>query len=302
MDVQAAGPAGGRSAEPASPAPSAWPTAPPRPLRKGAARPVPVRNADYAHLSIEALREYRRALTAEEGKVSYWRRILQARLDVVEAGSGAREVDHAHLRPLLTSERVGAGRSALVEVLPVDDIPPLPSLAELWDRRVDPADEAGTAVLRARPARGRGPAVGLPQRAAPAHRRGDRRAHRALPRAAGAVPERAAARAAPGDRQRLTAPRTRTVGTEGDDVGVTLLAVALLLPVLLLFLMLMMERVERPLRVDSVSDQLESFLDSRAPGRGRDLRQRGLRPGARALLAATAPVEAPARSSPLTAP
>ena len=46
---------------------------------------------------------------------------------------------------------------------------------------------------------------------------------------------------------------------------VTLLVVALLLPVLLLVLMLMMERVERPLRVDSVSDQLEAFLDSARP-------------------------------------
>ena len=107
--------------------------------RKGAARPAPTRNADYAHLSIDALREYRRALTAEEGKVSYWRRILQARLDVVQAGSG-RALDQEHLRPVLTSERVGAGRQALVEVLPVDDIPPLPSLAELWDRRVDAGD------------------------------------------------------------------------------------------------------------------------------------------------------------------
>ena len=46
---------------------------------------------------------------------------------------------------------------------------------------------------------------------------------------------------------------------------VTLLLVALLMPVLLLVLMLMMERVERPLRVDSVSEQLESFLDSARP-------------------------------------
>lgn len=46
---------------------------------------------------------------------------------------------------------------------------------------------------------------------------------------------------------------------------VTLLAVALLMPVLLLVLMLMMERVERPLRLDSVSEQLESFLDSARP-------------------------------------
>ena len=47
--------------------------------------------------------------------------------------------------------------------------------------------------------------------------------------------------------------------------SVTLLAVALLMPVLLLVLMLMMERVERPLRVDSVTDELETFLDSARP-------------------------------------
>jgi hypothetical protein len=80
--------------------------------------------------------------------VSYWRRILQARLDVVEAGSGARTVDSASLRPLLSSERVGAGRQALIEVLSLDDIPPLPSLGELWDRQVAPSDESGTQALR----------------------------------------------------------------------------------------------------------------------------------------------------------
>ncbi len=44
-----------------------------------------------------------------------------------------------------------------------------------------------------------------------------------------------------------------------------LLLLALLLPLLLLALLLCMERVERPLRVDSVSEQLESFLDSARP-------------------------------------
>jgi hypothetical protein len=51
-------------------------------------------------------------------------------------------------------------------------------------------------------------------------------------------------------------------GVTGD---VTLLAVGLLLPALLLLLMLLMERVERPLRGDDVSEQLESFLDSARP-------------------------------------
>lgn len=47
--------------------------------------------------------------------------------------------------------------------------------------------------------------------------------------------------------------------------GVPLLLVAMLLPLLLLALMLCMERVERSLRVDSVSEQLESFLDTARP-------------------------------------
>lgn len=47
--------------------------------------------------------------------------------------------------------------------------------------------------------------------------------------------------------------------------GVSLLPLTLLLPLVLLGLMLAMERVERPLRVDSVTDELETFLDSARP-------------------------------------
>ena len=129
-------------------APPAGPASASRSPRKGAARPAPAVSSAFAHLSLEALRQYRRSLGEEEGKVSYWRRILQARLDVVEAGTGARVVDTATLRPLLTSERVGAGRRALIQVLELDDIPPLPSLGELWDRQVPPSDEVGTAELQ----------------------------------------------------------------------------------------------------------------------------------------------------------
>ena len=45
----------------------------------------------------------------------------------------------------------------------------------------------------------------------------------------------------------------------------TLLSLTLLFPVGLLLLMLAMERVERPLRGEYVSDELESFLDSARP-------------------------------------
>lgn len=44
-----------------------------------------------------------------------------------------------------------------------------------------------------------------------------------------------------------------------------LLVLALLLPVVLLLLMLAMERVERPLRVESMSEQLDSFLETARP-------------------------------------
>lgn len=112
--------------------------------------PVPVVRTEYAHLGLDALRAYRTALQAEEGNVSYWRRIIQARLDVVREGrtaGGTAALSAEHLRPVLDSARVGAGRTALVQVLPVDDIPPLPDLAELWERRVTDDDVDGLSAL-----------------------------------------------------------------------------------------------------------------------------------------------------------
>lgn len=109
--------------------------------RKPAVRPVPEKSEQHAHLDLDGLREYRKALTAEESNVSYWRRIIQARLDLVRAGGTITSGDN--LKPVLTDERIGAGRRALIEILPVNDIPPLPDLASLWDRYVDPEDTAG---------------------------------------------------------------------------------------------------------------------------------------------------------------
>lgn len=112
--------------------------------RRTAARPAPERSPEHAHLTLEELRAYRRDLTAEEGRVSYWRRIIQARLDLVRAGTTG---DSERLRPVLTDERVLSGRTALVEILPVDDIPPLPDLAGLWERQATPDDPQAQAEL-----------------------------------------------------------------------------------------------------------------------------------------------------------
>lgn len=103
-------------------------------------RPVPERSSDFAHLTLDGLRAYRRALGTEEGRVSYWRRIIQARLDLVRAtDGGGGGVDS--LRGVFGEQRIDGGRLALLRVVPVDDIPPLPDLADLWRRqpsRTDP--------------------------------------------------------------------------------------------------------------------------------------------------------------------
>lgn len=99
---------------------------------------VPAQAPNCAALSLDALRAYRAALQDEESRVSYWRRIIQARLDVVRAGSTCRAgtLDVHHLAPMLTDQRVHSGRTALVEILREEGIPPLPNLAELWNRQV----------------------------------------------------------------------------------------------------------------------------------------------------------------------
>jgi hypothetical protein len=117
---------------------------------KRPSRPAPERDPAYEHLSLAGLRAYRRTLSEEENRVSYWRRILQARLDLVRAGldgSSTRALDTDALAPVLTEARVGAGRRVLVDVLPAQDMPPLPQLEQLWQRHADPRDPAAVADL-----------------------------------------------------------------------------------------------------------------------------------------------------------
>ncbi len=107
----------------------------------------PQRSSDFAHLSLSGLRQYRQALTQEEGRVSYWRRILQARLDTIQGGEHSRPVDVEHLRPMLAERRVAQGRRALIDVMPSGDIPPLPNLEALWERPPRPEDREYHAQL-----------------------------------------------------------------------------------------------------------------------------------------------------------
>jgi hypothetical protein len=95
----------------------------------------PQRSRDFAHLSLDGLRQYRAALSSEESRVSYWRRIIQARLDLVRAADTGTAASVEDLGDMFSSGQVGATtRSALLSVMPVDDMPPLPDLAMIWSR------------------------------------------------------------------------------------------------------------------------------------------------------------------------
>lgn len=94
-------------------------------------RAAPERAAEFEGFDFEELRTLRASLVEEENRISYWRRIVQARIDIMRAN--ADEAGLAGLRTVLT-ERAGTGhRLALVDSTAHDQAPPLPDLVALWD-------------------------------------------------------------------------------------------------------------------------------------------------------------------------
>lgn len=114
--------------------------------RRGRARPTPVRSHELDHVTLDSLRAYRTELTAEEGRVSYWRRLVQARIDVLVSGSVAR-TDFTRLQRVLTDPQVSSRRHALAAIDHGDDVPPLPDLADLWAADPVPGDDAARDAL-----------------------------------------------------------------------------------------------------------------------------------------------------------
>jgi hypothetical protein len=109
----------------------------------------------WEDLTLPDLRSYRRKLAEEEEKISYWRRLVHARIDVLEAESH-------HERPLRLDELIrvlgdtgtGRARTALVNVRAADELPELPVLHDMWVTELDPHDtaEVAAAVERLRAA------------------------------------------------------------------------------------------------------------------------------------------------------
>jgi len=110
-----------------------------------------------ADISLPELRTYRQLLMGEEDKVSYWRRLAHARIDVLVAESNAEgSLNLDDLVRVLGDTGAGRTRTALVGVRAAEPLPELPILTEMWVTEIDPHDQKNVAdaIERLRAAEG----------------------------------------------------------------------------------------------------------------------------------------------------
>jgi hypothetical protein len=93
-------------------------------------RPKPQRVPELAHMDLRRMRTYRRSLLQEELRTSYWRRLIQARRDLLRADTAPG--DRVALIEVLTEARATTGRTAIMTLHPDGGMPILPHLPDLW--------------------------------------------------------------------------------------------------------------------------------------------------------------------------
>ena len=99
-----------------------------------------VASPHLAEVSLPELRSYRERLRDEEERISYWRRLVHARMDLIRAGNLADSpVDVDALGRVLGDTGAGHGRAALHRVRATDPLPDLPDAEGVW---VTPRDES----------------------------------------------------------------------------------------------------------------------------------------------------------------
>jgi hypothetical protein len=104
-----------------------------------------------AEMDLQALRTYRRDLQQEEDKVSYWRRLVHARLDLIAAGSHSEgSLSLPQLIRVLGDTGTGASRTALSSIRPADPLPDLPESEWIWVTEIDYHDPEAVAEATAR--------------------------------------------------------------------------------------------------------------------------------------------------------
>lgn len=111
-------------------------------------RPTPQRVPELAHMDVKRLRTYRRTLLQEELRTSYWRRLLQARRDLLRADTAPG--DRVALVEVLTEARSTTGRTSIMSLHPDSGMPILPHLPDLWASGATLDDDIARAELFAR--------------------------------------------------------------------------------------------------------------------------------------------------------
>lgn len=115
-------------------------------------RPPPQRDAEFEGIELAELRRRRAGFNDEESRVSYWRRIIQARIDLIDNASSAVSAGRG-LERVLADSRSAHRRIAALSVDSASGLPPLPDLAELWQQMTpDDPDERAILVARLREA------------------------------------------------------------------------------------------------------------------------------------------------------
>lgn len=91
-----------------------------------------------AELSLDDLRILRHHLSDEESRVSYWRRLFQARLDML---SGRDLVDTQEIRAVLQDASTAPRRWQALGLHPADIDTSMPQAQSLWSRVIDLHDD-----------------------------------------------------------------------------------------------------------------------------------------------------------------
>jgi len=103
--------------------------------------------ADFRDLPLDQLRECRKVLTARESQISYWRRIIQARLDLVRDSAIHGVATLEGLERVLTRQLSGNQRLGMLSVHP-RGATPIAGLDRLWKRSMG-SDDANSEDLEA---------------------------------------------------------------------------------------------------------------------------------------------------------
>ncbi|WP_435744813.1 RsiG family protein [Nocardioides sp. SYSU DS0663] len=97
--------------------------------------------AALADMSLPGLRAYRQQLLAEDDRVSYWRRLVHARLDLQEAGRKQDgPLDAGQIAAALRETGAGSSRQVFAPIASQAPLPSMPALRRFWDHETLPED------------------------------------------------------------------------------------------------------------------------------------------------------------------